>query len=388
MQAGFPGYPFRDHHPIADVLLMQQAATTEADRRIVVAQLQPDDYAQLGECIRRGIDMKVAEVREKLQGHNREKLESIILEMYKAMPKSVKEVKGIDIIITTPNAKPKRRMEPVHRDLEDIREETEEFLSDAYNQYYFAPNSVIPKSKRPGWRFIVRRLFKELQQAAGDQDKAHTVGSLMKQLYRMLCYSCRYVLFSGNDPFDSVGIRQVDFFHAAITIGRKVEPPRDFIRNSILLAMDNDLNTHTLWEELLDVIVACLETADMKEMAIEVCNELRKNAAAGRLRDLASFSKGAGDYRAKDFVNNLAVLGWMCHMALEQPDAATQYFFQYYVEKNPEVVLYVLLSMIEQRQSWDLWLKTYENAVGDGIRPREELQRRFNEIRRNLHYSQ
>ena len=63
-------------------------------------------------------------------------------------------------------------MEPVHRDLEDIRSETEEFLSDAYNQYYFAPNSVIPKSKRPGWRFIARRLFKELQQAAGNQDNA------------------------------------------------------------------------------------------------------------------------------------------------------------------------------------------------------------------------
>jgi len=82
-------------------------------------------------------------------------------------------------------------------------------------------------------------------------------------------------------------------------------------------------------------------------------------------------------------VNNLAVLGWMCHMALEQPDAATQYFFQYYVEKNPEIALYVLLRMIEQRRSWGLWLQTYGNAVGGGIRPREELQRRLNEIRQN-----
>jgi hypothetical protein len=327
--------------------------------------------------------MKVAEVREKLQGHNREKLESIILEMYKAMPKSVKQTTGIDIIIINPDAKPKRRVEPVHHDLEDICRETEEFLSDAYNQYYFAPNSVIPKSKRPGWRFIARRLFKELQQAAGDQDNARAAGSFLKQLYQMLCYSCRYILFSGSDPFDSVGISQVDFLHAALAIGRKVEAPREFVRNSILLALDNDLNTHTIWEDLLDVIVACLKTADMKEMAIEVCNEIRKDAAAGRLRDLATFSKGDRDYRAKDFVNNLAVLGWMCHMALEQPDAATQYFFQYYVEKNPEIALYVLLRMIEQRRSWGLWLQTYGNAVGGGIRPREELQRRLNEIRQN-----
>jgi hypothetical protein len=259
--------------------------------------------------------MKVAEAREKLQGHNREKLESIILEMYKAMPKSVKEAKGIDITIINPDANPTRHVVPIHRDLDDIRWETEEFLSDAYSQYYFAPNSVIPKRKRPGWRFIVRRLFKEIQQAAGDQDNARAAGSLLKKLYQMLCYSCRYVLFSGSDPFDSVGIRQVDFLHAALAIGRKVEAPREFVRNSILLALDNDLNTHTLWEDLLDVIVAYLETADMKEMATEVCNELRKDAASGRLRDLAAFSKGDKDYRATDFVNNLAVLGWMCQMA-------------------------------------------------------------------------
>ena len=40
--------------------------------------------------------MKVVELRQKLQGYNRDKLESIILEMYKAMPKSVKEAKRID----------------------------------------------------------------------------------------------------------------------------------------------------------------------------------------------------------------------------------------------------------------------------------------------------
>ena len=130
----------------------------------------------------------------------KEKLEGIILKMYKAMPKSVKEAKGIDKIIINPDAKPTRRAEQVHRDLEDICRETEEFLSDAYNQYYYAPNSVIPKSKRPGWRFIARRLFKELQQAAGEQDNAREAGSQLKQLYRMLCYSCRYVLFSSSDP--------------------------------------------------------------------------------------------------------------------------------------------------------------------------------------------
>jgi hypothetical protein len=43
---------FREFHPIASVPSMQQAATPEAGMRNVVAVLQPDEYAQSGECIR------------------------------------------------------------------------------------------------------------------------------------------------------------------------------------------------------------------------------------------------------------------------------------------------------------------------------------------------
>ena len=96
--------------------------------------------------------MKVAELRQRLQGCSRDRLEGIILEMYKAMPKSVKEAKGIDLIIINPDAKGVRRVEPVHRDLEEIRSETEEFLSDAYNQYYFARYSVVMGSRRTATR--------------------------------------------------------------------------------------------------------------------------------------------------------------------------------------------------------------------------------------------
>lgn len=208
--------------------------------------------------------------------------------------------------------------------------------------------------------------------------------SLLKGLYKLLCYSCRYVLFSGNDSFDSVGIRQVDFFRAVLDIEKKVESSREFVRNSILLALGNDLNTHTLWEDVLEVVVACLETVDMKEMATHICDDLRKDAAAGKLSEIVAFSKGGEDYRAREFVNHLAVLGWMCQMELEQPDDAVRYFLRHYAERNPEITLYVLLRMIERRGCWGLWIRTYEEGVASGIHPREELQRRFRKLREEL----
>jgi len=335
-----------------------------------------------------GFAVKVSELRQKIRVCSRDNLEHIILEMYKAIPKSVREAKRIDSVIINPDARLARPSAPIRRELDDIRCETEEFLSDAYNQYYFAPNSVVPKSKRPGWRFTARRLFKELNQAAANQDDAPAAADLLKSLYKMLCYSCGYILFSGDDSFNSVGIRQVDYFQAILDIERKIEPPREFVRNSILLALANGLNRHTLWEDLLEVIVACLETVDMKEMAIEICDDLRKDAAADRLHDLEPFSKGRESYPAREFVNHLAILGWMCHMAIDQSNDAIRYFRQYYVEKSPETALCILLRMIEHRRSWTLWLHTYEEALSSGIHPREELKRLFKDIREKLDQDQ
>ncbi len=324
--------------------------------------------------------MKVAELRQRIQVYDRDKLERVILEMYKVIPKSLKEARKIDSIILKPDTKPVTPRAPATRNLVEIRSETEEFLSHAYSQYYVVPNSVVPKNKRPRWRFTVRRLFKELVHAAENPNDVLAAGHLLEGLYEMLCYSCRYVLFSAYDPFDSVGIPQVDFFRAVLDIEKKVGQSRGFIRSSVLMALGNCLNRYTLREELFEVIIACLETADLKEVVIEVCDELRKDAADGRLRDLEPFSKDGESYRAKEFVNDLAVLGWMCHMALDQPDQAVGYFRQYYAERDPEVALYVLLRLIGHCQSWALWLRIYEESLGSGVRPREALQRRYREI--------
>jgi hypothetical protein len=78
----------------------------------------------------------------------------------------------------------------------------------------------------------------------------------------MLCYSCGQILFSGYDSFDSVDIRQAEFFQAILDIERKIKPPREFICNSVLLALGNDINRYTLWEELLEIIEARLDTAE------------------------------------------------------------------------------------------------------------------------------
>jgi hypothetical protein len=325
--------------------------------------------------------MKVAELKEKIQDCPADQLQRIIVEMYKAIPKSVKEGQGIDALILNRGAGQRQPKALKIADIDVIRDELEEFLSNAYAQNYFAPNSIVPKRERPKWRFTARRLFKDLNQLVGEPDHTAEAAELLKKLYVMLCYSCDYVLFSAYDTFESVGVSQSDFFHALLTAKRKVETPRNFIRNSILLVLNNSLNRYTLYEGLMQILLSFLDTTDLKETAVEICDAVRIDVAKHRLDDRQKHSDDLRDYETKERLQNLAILGWMCFMALSLPNDAVKYFRKHYSEKDPEIALYVLLRKIGHCRCWDLWLKTYQEAVDSGVRPREELQRSFKEIR-------
>ena len=67
-------------------------------------------------------------------------------------------------------------------------------------------------------------------------------------------------------------------------------------------------------------------------------------------------------------------------MALCEYEEAVEYFHKHYVLEEPEIALYVLLNMIDRHQQWDLWAKTYEQAIRSKIRPRSELKTRYLEI--------
>ncbi len=160
--------------------------------------------------------MKVAELKEKIEPYKAAQLRRLVVEMYKAMPKALKEGHGIDELIGNPMSGRKKQNAEVPPDIGFLSWEGEQFVDDAYNQYYFAPNSVVPKRERPKWRFIALRLFKQLNKAAADPENAAEAAGLLEKLYGMLCYSCDYVLFSAYDPFQSVGIAQSEFLQAAL----------------------------------------------------------------------------------------------------------------------------------------------------------------------------
>jgi len=220
--------------------------------------------------------MKISEVRNIIEKYPENKLRAIITQLYKAIPKALREENDIDGILKDPNNSIQSRLKTKQGNIPDIellRAEIDRFIDNAYKQNYFAPNRFVSKRDRPKWRFIVKRLYKDLL-AAANENNVHEAAQLLERLYQLLCYSCQYILFSAYDSFQSAGIEQEEFFRRVLALKYQYEDKNTFIENALLSMVKNSLNRYTLREDLMGVILEFIRTPDLKEMTIAKCSEL------------------------------------------------------------------------------------------------------------------
>ena len=327
--------------------------------------------------------MKISEVRNIIQKHSEEQLRVIVSELYKAIPKAIKEENDVDGILKNPDSLTRPRHKTRQKEVPDIellKSETESFVDDAYNQYYFAPNRFVSKQNRPKWRFIVKRLYKDLLATSADEGNLPEAARLLEKLYQLLCYSCSSVLFSAYDSFESIGIEQEEFFQKVLALKYQCQDKNTFIKDALLSMVNNSLNRYTLRQNLMEVILEFAKTPDLREMTIANCTELIETVKRepflqkGRQPD---YEKRQSDYKREEKLNALTEMVFLCYARLYEYPKAISYFKANYRATNQEIALYVLLRMLSGLNQKDLFLQEYEEALENGITPRENLRKTY-----------
>ncbi len=139
--------------------------------------------------------MKIQQVRTIVAGHSDDTLRLLISEMYKRLPKKIIKEKQIDCLIENlPDSLSGKNRLTKQKEILDIDEvcwETEEFIKNARDQYYFAPNQIIHKRERPKWRFVAKRLYKSLIDLSQDPEDLPETSRLLTELYKVMCEACR-----------------------------------------------------------------------------------------------------------------------------------------------------------------------------------------------------
>jgi hypothetical protein len=94
--------------------------------------------------------MIVKDLRDLLIKYDASALREMFVEVYKKIPKKVKEESSIDNILENFGEAPKKSV-PVEKnkiDFPKLRDSVNEFLINAKAENYLAPNRIIPKERR------------------------------------------------------------------------------------------------------------------------------------------------------------------------------------------------------------------------------------------------
>lgn len=328
--------------------------------------------------------MLVPELKEEVKRYNKEELTKIIIELYKRIPKSIKEDYDIDSFvrnITEPTVGLKKDKTI---NMDQLVSEVNMFVlnADAGNYLY---GRAIPKSKRSKWRFEVKRYIKELSKISVNSPNGSITTELLMKIYNVLSEGCAYTLFSTDDPFRSVQIDQCEFLDMIISRKLREGITEDNLQDCIDLFLNSEVDRNTLHIQINSIFVSNFKTSDSRQRAIDLLEDKRKELDRIPPKKNEYLFNGK-DYKTREKINNLTETVLMLYINSYEYDNGIKYFEKNYLESKLEIKKYVLLNMLEMYDLKDEWIKEYEKVVSK-IGLRESLQDTYKYLKKHNKFS-
>ena len=325
--------------------------------------------------------MKVDELRALLDKYDAAALKEIVVALYKAIPKNRKVGDGLDELLrdfTREKAKSSKKDKPAPVDFEELRNDVEQFRAYANEQYYLAPNRHVNKDKRSKWRFEARRYIKELISVSGENSEM--AARLLAGIYDMLSYCCHYYVFSTDNPFSATGYNQVDLLNYTLEKIFYNGFGEAAVKEAVYLTLDSNTDRDTLHLQLLCTLAVALKTPETKKLALEQCAAFIKEYDSYQAKKTMFRYTEKKDYRRDRHINLAVEMCLILKFDLNEYEEGIEYFWKNYVERNKEITLYCLLTyFLSDGDLNDLWIREYEKAVRQGIKPRKILQEEYAE---------
>ncbi len=320
--------------------------------------------------------MLVKDLRKTLEKYDKKEMTDIVVELYKRLPKKVKEDYDIDKFIEDINNKTKKEEKKVSFD--DLCSEMRYFLDCAKAGFYSSPNKVVPKKERSNWRFKAKRYYKELIKTIPTTDIGVKSTKLLIELYELVSRGTNTLVFTNWDTFRALGVSQTEYFDMLL---KRVLSTGESINNIKVCIdlLDNCKDTDVLDEVLINIFIDNLRTEESKLTAINLLDE--------KVVKVKEKIKGLGKkYNYHDMYyleedNNLYVeTVTRLYFSSFEVDEGIKYYQKNYIHYNSEVKEYILLEILRELELYEEWITEYESA-SKKIKLREELTRDYEKIK-------
>ena len=319
-----------------------------------------------------GVYMLVSEIRKEIEKYNQKEISDLVIELYKRIPKKIKEEYHIDDLIVNVNNKSKKEEK---FDFNSLKQEIIAFLEDVDNGYYSHPNKIISKSERSKWRFKVKRYIKELNKISPDAIEGIASTQILIKLYELLSEGSNYLKFSNWETFRAVGISQADFYDLIVkrifTKGYTTENLKIVVQ---LLKVPKD--PYGLDEKLIETLITNLPTIDTK---IKVIDLLKKE-----VDELASLIAVEKDYHKRfnlKELHNLLVEGvFRTSISMHEVQNGILYYREHDIEIDKEITEFKILEYLENKNLIKDWIKEYESTK-DKIDYRDSIKEKYKKLK-------
>ena len=300
----------------------------------------------------RKVLMKVSELREKIKDYSKNDLEKVLVELYKSIPKKIKEEKEVDDIIV--NAGKPVTLKKDIIDYDDLANEVLSFISNVDDGLYARPNRIISKTERSKWRFKVKNYYKNLIKIPLDSENGIGATNLLIMLYNRLSTGSIYLAFSSWNTFGALGISQNDYFYTLMS--RILFNGID--KNSLTkcaLILNNYTDSNNFSKANYYTFRSFLNTVEEKKLGIEVLLELK-----GSIKN--KLSKINGDSLKYEYNNRISLIDsciMEIYFTMNMVFEGIKYINSASAKKKSDIYNLILSSLKEEELYKD-WLKIYE----------------------------
>lgn len=320
--------------------------------------------------------MLVKDLRKTLEKYDKKEMTDIVVELYKRLPKKVKEDYDVDKFIEDINNKTKKEEKKVSFD--DLCSEMRYFLDCAKAGFYSSPNKVVPKKERSNWRFKAKRYYKELIKTIPTTDIGVKSTKLLIELYELVSRGTNTLVFTNWDTFRALGVSQTEYFDMLL---KRVLSTGESINNIKVCIdlLDNCKDPDVLDEFLINIFIDNLRTEESKLTAINLLDE-KVVEVKEKIRSLGKKYNHYDMYYLEEDNNLYVETVTRLYFSSFEVDEGIKYYQKNYIHYNSEVKEYILLEILRELELYEDWIAEYERA-SKKIKLREELTKDYEKIK-------
>ena len=318
--------------------------------------------------------MLVKELRNVISKYKSDEKDKIIIELYKRIPKKVKEDYDIDGFISDINKNTEVKKEQKILSIDELEKEVNYFIMCARQDLYCSSNRVISKKERSGWRFKAKRFYKDLNAFLPETTDGKKATLLLRDLFILLSYGTHYLTFSNWETFKAIQVPQSEYLETIIKRKLSEGINRDNLLFCVNL-LDVEYDPYEYHKDMLCTFESCLKTTDMKYMAIDLLKEKVEN-----YNEKIKNSK-KDDYSLKEYHNYFVECIIDIYFNLCEVDDGIKYFHKNYIYRDKEIKEYILLELLDDFELYKDWIKEYESHIGK-IDYRDSLKDRYKVLKK------